>query len=151
MRAELGAALLWLFRNFPLTKIHPHALQAAVAAEAAVALGSFWEMRAMLFAHQEALEPDDLNDYAVQIGLECNAFAGEVAGLRHLVRVRADPGGPFRNSGLERTRQRPVLGWSVRLRGRLDRQRRHVGQWHHVEVGVVVDGRLGQEQLQLVV
>ena len=97
VRAELGAALLWVFRNFPLTEIHPHALQAAEAAEAAGALGRFWEMHAMLFEHQKALESEDLHGYAVEIGLDADAFAAELAGGDHLYRVQADFDGGARS------------------------------------------------------
>ena len=97
VRSQLGAALLWVFRNFPLTEIHSHALQAAEAAEAADALGRFWEMHAMLFAHQKALELDDLHRYAVEIGLDAEAFAAELAGGSHLDRIRADLDGGERS------------------------------------------------------
>ena len=97
VRAQLGPALLWVFRNFPLTEIHAHALQAAEAAEAAGALGRFWEMHAMLFANQKALEPDDLHRYAVEIGLDAEAFAGELAAGGHADRIRADFDGGVRS------------------------------------------------------
>src|SRR5438270_488235 len=60
LRAEQGDQLRLVFRNFPLTEIHPHALQAAEAAEAADAQGQFWAMHTLLFAHQHALEDHDL-------------------------------------------------------------------------------------------
>ena len=50
--------------------MHPHAQQAAEAAEAAAAQGLFWEMHDMLYEHQDALELDDLQEYAEQIGLD---------------------------------------------------------------------------------
>ena len=40
----IGDELRFVFRNFPLGEIHPHALEAAEAAEAAAAQGQFWEM-----------------------------------------------------------------------------------------------------------
>jgi hypothetical protein len=48
------------FRHFPLTEIHPHALAAATAAEAAALQGRFWEMHEVLFRRQKALEDEDL-------------------------------------------------------------------------------------------
>lgn len=45
----LGNGLCFVFRHFPLTKIHPHAARAASAAEAADAQGFFWEMHDQLF------------------------------------------------------------------------------------------------------
>ncbi len=44
IQQQLGDTLRFVFRNFPLTEIHPHALHAALAAEAAAAQGKFWQM-----------------------------------------------------------------------------------------------------------
>src|SRR6476646_11820572 len=57
---ELPARVRFAFRHFPLTQIHPHALAAAAAAEAAARQGGFWEMHELLFRHQDALADDDL-------------------------------------------------------------------------------------------
>ena len=57
---ELGGGIRFCFRHFPLTGIHPHALAAAAAAEAAARQGRFWDMHALLFHRQRALEDGDL-------------------------------------------------------------------------------------------
>jgi protein-disulfide isomerase len=46
----------FVFRNFPLNDIHPHAQAAAEAAEAAAAQDKFWEMHDYLFEHHKALD-----------------------------------------------------------------------------------------------
>ena len=46
---ELGGDLRFAFRHFPLTEIHPHALAAARAAEAAARQGRYWEMHEILY------------------------------------------------------------------------------------------------------
>jgi hypothetical protein len=51
----MGPRLRFVFRHFPLTQVHPHALHAAAAAEAAADQGKFWEMHDTLYEHQEAL------------------------------------------------------------------------------------------------
>ena len=53
---ELGGTIRFAFRHFPLTGIHPHALAAAAAAEAAALQGRFWDMHELLFHRQKALE-----------------------------------------------------------------------------------------------
>jgi protein-disulfide isomerase len=63
-----------IFRPFPLTQIHPHALHAAQAAEAAGLQGKFWEMHDILFEHQRKLEDPDLLNYARQVGLDMERF-----------------------------------------------------------------------------
>src|SRR6266436_2158390 len=42
---QLGGTVRFAFRHFPLTGIHPHALAAAAAAEAAARQGRFWDMQ----------------------------------------------------------------------------------------------------------
>jgi len=60
VKDELGDRLCFAFRNFPLANMHPHARQAAEAAEVAGAQGKFWEMHDVLFENQHALEAEDL-------------------------------------------------------------------------------------------
>lgn len=67
------------FRNFPLADIHPYALTAALAAEAAAAHGRFWEMHDLLFTHQRALRDADLAGYAARLGVPPAAVAGDGA------------------------------------------------------------------------
>src|SRR6478672_1818761 len=71
---QLGGNVRFAFRHFPLTGIHPHALAAAAAAEAAAVQGRFWDMHELLFRRQKALEDGDLRGYAAQLGLDAAAF-----------------------------------------------------------------------------
>jgi protein-disulfide isomerase len=87
---QLVGDLLFAYRHFPLTQIHPHAFQAAEAAEAAGAQGSFWEMHDLLFTHQDALELQDLFVYARALGLDLERFASDLANNAHAARVRED-------------------------------------------------------------
>ncbi len=82
--------LRYVFRHFPLSQVHPHALVAAQAAEAAGAQRKFWPMHEMLFEHQSALEEDDLASYAETIGLDVSRFLGEVRTGVHMPKVRSD-------------------------------------------------------------
>jgi protein-disulfide isomerase len=86
----LGRELCFVFRNFPLTTVHPHAQLAAEAAEAAGAQGKFWAMHDMLFTHQHALEDEDLVQYAAALGLDLYRFNSELAAHVHAARVRED-------------------------------------------------------------
>ena len=65
----------YVWRSLPLPDVHPRAQLAAEAAEAAAAQGAFWEMHELLFRHQDALRPDDLERYAAQLGLDVERFA----------------------------------------------------------------------------
>jgi protein-disulfide isomerase len=78
------------FRHFPLTDIHPHALAAAAAAEAAALQGRFWETHELLFHRQKALADDDLRRYASELGLDLARFESERNGEAVLERIRRD-------------------------------------------------------------
>ena len=79
---QLGGNMRFAFRHFPLTRIHPHALAAAAAAEAAALQGRFWDMHELLFHRQKALEDGDLRRYAAQLGLGVAAFDRDRASTR---------------------------------------------------------------------
>jgi protein-disulfide isomerase len=66
----MGDELVFAFRHFPLAEVHPHAIAAALAAEAAGLHGQFWPMHDRLFSgDQPRLRQDDLRRYAEEIGV----------------------------------------------------------------------------------
>jgi protein-disulfide isomerase len=87
---ERSGGVRFAFRHFPLGKIHPHALAAATAAEAAALQGRFWEMHELLFHRQRALQDDDLRAYAREIGLDPARFDRDRSGSAVFARVRRD-------------------------------------------------------------
>ena len=90
VRRRLGDRLRFVFRNFPLTEVHPHAEHAAEAAEAAAAHGKFWEMHDLLYAHQEALDDTHLAAYGASLGLAAGEIHKALAGHTHADRIRED-------------------------------------------------------------
>jgi protein-disulfide isomerase len=91
VEAQLGAqGVRFAFRHFPLTAIHPHALAASAAAEAAALQGRYWEMHDMLFHRQKALEDDDLRAYAQELGLDLERFDSDRSGEPVLARIERD-------------------------------------------------------------
>lgn len=74
LREDVGDSLRLVFRQFPLTQIHPNALPAAQAAEAAGLQGNFWEFYDLLFANQPALADKDLLQYAATLQLSLDKF-----------------------------------------------------------------------------
>jgi Na+/H+ antiporter NhaA len=88
--AEFGDELRYVFRHLPLGEVHEHAQLAAEAAEAAGAQGRFWEMHDLLFAHQDALDPDDLARYATELGLDVERLSQELRTRRHAPRIARD-------------------------------------------------------------
>ena len=75
--SEGQVRLVW--RHFPLFEVHPYALTAALAVEAAGAQGRFWEMHAELFAHQDRLTDDGLRAAAARVGVDPDLVAGPAA------------------------------------------------------------------------
>jgi protein-disulfide isomerase len=90
VQARMGERLRFVFRNFPITTSHPHAEQAAEAAEAAAAQGSFWPMHDLLYQNQNNLGNGDLRGYAEQLGLDVELFDTELARHVHAERVQED-------------------------------------------------------------
>src|SRR3954449_1417719 len=90
VQARMGETLRFVFRNFPITTSHPHAEQAAEAAEAAAVQGRFWEMHDHLYEHQRRLTDPDLHRYAEEVGLDVDRFDSELAEHAHEQRVRED-------------------------------------------------------------
>ncbi len=102
IQQQLGDQLRFVFRNFPLTEIHPHALHAAFAAEAAAVQGKFWQMHDYIFHHQHTLEDSDLEQFAEAVGLDMQQFARAMAEQRALARIEEDVEGGQR-SGVQGT------------------------------------------------
>ena len=88
--ARLGPRVRFVFRNFPLTEVHPHAFQAAEAAESAAAQDRFWEMHDHLFENQRRLHRSDLLRYARELGLDVERFTADLTGHAYESRVRSD-------------------------------------------------------------
>jgi protein-disulfide isomerase len=62
------------FKQFPLTKIHINAYNAALASECANDQGKFWVYHNKLFENQEKLGSGSLKQYASDLGLDMTKF-----------------------------------------------------------------------------
>lgn len=77
----------YVFRDYPIDKLHPQARKAAEAAHCAGDQGKFWEMHDLLFRNSKALAPAQLAEYARSIGLDGAAFDECLGSGRHGPRV----------------------------------------------------------------
>lgn len=93
----LGDELRFVFRNFPLTQIHPHAMNAARAAEAADLQQRFWEMHDMLYENQDNLNDESLLAYAAALELDLERFVRDANSKRVEDRIVADFEGGMRS------------------------------------------------------
>jgi protein-disulfide isomerase len=90
VQARMGERMRFVFRNFPIATSHPHAEQAAEAAEAAAVQGKFWEMHDLLYENQARLGDEDLREYAAKLELDVARFDRDLAEHVHAPRVRED-------------------------------------------------------------
>lgn len=74
IRAKYGDKVRVVWKDFPLTQIHPQAFDAAMAGNCALEQGKFWEFHDRLFSNQQALQPEFLKRYAVDAGLDAGKF-----------------------------------------------------------------------------
>ncbi len=63
-----------VFKNFPLSSIHPFAHKAAVAALAAHAQGKFWEFHNKLLENYKALNDAKIQEIATELKLDMERF-----------------------------------------------------------------------------
>ncbi len=131
LQEEIGDQFRLVFRNFPLTQVHPHAERAAEAAEAAGAQGRFWEMHDALFENQEALEDESLFSYAQDLDLDLVMFERDVVGGVYTARVREDFMSGVR-SGVNGTPTFFING------------RRHNGPWDVESLGAAILAQLNE-------
>lgn len=112
MLDEYPGRIRFVFRNFPIKQVHPHAEQAAEAAEAAAAQGRFWPMYELLLQPYARLDTDALVDYAERIGLDIPRFRADVTDQRYARRINDDVQEGLRN-GVNQTPKFYVNGLRV--------------------------------------
>lgn len=98
---DYGSRVEFVFRNFPLTQIHPFAQIGAQAAEAANVQGKYWEMHDLLYKNQgewtanTSLSPADVvtryfDSYATTLGLDVTKFNTDINSSAVIGRVQRD-------------------------------------------------------------
>jgi protein-disulfide isomerase len=80
--------ICFVYRHFPLEEVHPHAVQAAEAAECAGSQGKFWPFHDALFEHQPHLKSHDLRNYAEDLQLDMARYDSEMSEHVYLQRIR---------------------------------------------------------------
>ena len=74
IQQKYGDKVRIVWKDFPLTQIHPQAFDAAVAGNCAREQGKFWELHDRMFPNQQALQPEFLKRYAADAGLDAAKF-----------------------------------------------------------------------------
>ena len=97
VQRHFGKQLRFVFRNFPLQEMHPHAEAAAETAEFADAHGKFWEMHDLLFENQERLGVQLFLELARELVIPETALRQALDVGEFKTRVRSDFTGGVRS------------------------------------------------------
>jgi protein-disulfide isomerase len=88
VRQTYGDKVRIVWKDFPLTQIHPQAFKASEAGHCAGEQGKFWEYHDKLFASQQALQPESLKQYAKDMGMDAAKFDACLDSAKYAERVR---------------------------------------------------------------
>jgi protein-disulfide isomerase len=97
VQKHFGKRLRFVFRNFPLNEMHPHAESAAESAEFAGGRGKFWEMHDLLFENQDRLDGALFQELAQKLKLAPADLREALEKREYMARVRADFAGGVRS------------------------------------------------------
>ena len=128
VQKHFGRRLRFVFRNFPLSQIHPHAQTAAETAEFAGANGRFWEMHDLIFENQDRLGLPLLLALTEELGLDPQALREALTTGEFEPRVRRDFLSGVR-SGVNGT---PTF---------FVNERRHDGPWEFEDLVMALEAR----------
>ena len=90
IRETYGDRVRIVWKDFPLTQIHPEAFKAAEAGHCAREQGKFWEFHDRLFANQQTLLPDQLKEHATAVGIDAAKFNACLDTAKYGSRVQAN-------------------------------------------------------------
>jgi protein-disulfide isomerase len=97
LQRHFGKRLALVFRNFPLTQIHPWAEPAAEVAEFAAKYDKFWQMHDQLFENQSRLSNALFLELAENLDLAPTELQAAVAGRIYRAQVRQEVSGGIRS------------------------------------------------------
>ena len=97
LQKHFGKRLAFVFRNFPLSQIHPWAEPAAEVAEFAGDHRKFWEMHDLLYENQESLGDALFSELANALNLPSAQLLTAVTERKYQARVKDDFGGGIRS------------------------------------------------------
>jgi protein-disulfide isomerase len=88
LREAYGDRVRFIWKDFPLTSIHPLAFKAAEAAHCAGDQDKFWEYHDKLFSNQQQMQVNALKKHAADLGLDTAAFGACLDSGKYADRVR---------------------------------------------------------------
>jgi len=97
IQAHMGKQLRFVFRNFPMTRLHPNAQAAAETAEFAGSKGKFWAMHDLLYENQQQLSQSSFAQLAKALKLDPAELQQALAAKTFADRVSEDFSGGVRS------------------------------------------------------
>ena len=97
VQKHFGKRLRFVFRNFPLAEMHPHAEVAAETAEFAAAKKKFWEMHDLLYENQRRFSGQLFLGLAQELDLQPTELRQALEAGEFQDRVRSDFNGGVRS------------------------------------------------------
>jgi protein-disulfide isomerase len=104
-----------VFKNFPLTRIHKSAMNAAIGALAANQQGKFWEFHSELFKNYNKLNDEKFDEIAKSLELDMEQFKQDMQNPALAAMVQRD----LKDGGQAGVRGTP----SIFVNGRMLKQR----------------------------
>jgi len=90
VQAHFGERIALVYRHFPLSEVHPHAVVAAETAEFAGDYGRFWEMHEAIFFNQRRLNQSVLFALASTFGLSQMKLRDAIGRRQYVEKINAD-------------------------------------------------------------
>ena len=90
LQQKYGNKIRFVYRDFPLTSIHPEAMKAAEAADCANEQGKFWEIHDLLFSTQASIGVSNSKQLAQQLGLDADKCNQCLDSDKYAQEVQAD-------------------------------------------------------------
>lgn len=88
--AVFGERVRIVYRDFPITELHPEALAASEAAECAAEQGRFWEYHDKLYSNQSDHSEDALVRYASELNMNAGEFRRCLSSDRNVAEIEED-------------------------------------------------------------
>jgi protein-disulfide isomerase len=90
LQAAYGDQIRYVYKDFPLTSIHPNAMDAALASQCANEQGAYWDYHDLLYSGGLSLERSSYESYAEQLGLDLTQFTACLDEGRYTDGINAD-------------------------------------------------------------
>jgi len=90
LMTKYNDSIVLVFKDFPLTMLHPNALNSALASECAKEQGKYWDYHDYIFDNNDQLGIDYLKEYAKFFGMDSDKFDACLDSQKYLYEINLD-------------------------------------------------------------